>query len=81
MPGASASTSTLAMAACCAHHVTDVLPLVGLSAAAVFVAEYRIHFMVLGLITNIVGIGVMLWLIWRERSRALREYALEVSQP
>jgi hypothetical protein len=79
MPGASAGTSTLAMAACCAHHVTDVLPLVGLSAAAVFLAEYRIHFMVLGLITNLIGVGVMLWLIRRERRRALRAYALEAS--
>ncbi len=32
--GASGTTSTLAMAACCAHHVTDVLPILGLTAAA-----------------------------------------------
>lgn len=80
MPGASAGTSTLAMAACCAHHVTDVLPLIGFSAAAVFLAEYRIHFMVLGLITNLAAIGVMMWLIRRERRRALGAYALEASQ-
>ena len=71
LTGAGTGTSTLAMVACCAHHVTDVLPLVGLSAAAVFLAEYKVWFMAVGLVTNLVGIAVMLRLLWRERRQAL----------
>ena len=69
--GTAGGTSTLAMVAYCAHHVTDVLPLVGLSTAAVFLAEYKIWFMGVGLATNILGIMVMLRLLRRERKRAL----------
>ncbi len=71
LTGAGTGTSTVAMVACCAHHVTDVLPLVGLSAAAVFLAEYKVWFMAAGLATNLVGIGVMLRLLRRERRQAL----------
>lgn len=71
LTGAGTGTSTLAMVACCAHHVTDVLPLVGLSAAAVFLAEYKVWFMAVGLATNLAGILVMLRLLWRERRRAM----------
>lgn len=69
LAGAGGGTSTAAMVACCAHHVTDVLPLVGLSAAATFLAEYRIPFMLVGLATNLVGIGVIGYLILRQRRR------------
>lgn len=67
LTGAGGGTSTAAMVACCAHHVTDVLPLLGLSAAATFLAEYRIPFMLVGLATNLIGIGVMVYLIVRQR--------------
>jgi hypothetical protein len=67
LAGAGGGTSTVAMVACCAHHVTDVLPLLGLSAAAAFLAEYRIPFMLVGLVTNLIGIGVMVYLIIRQR--------------
>ncbi len=69
LAGAGGGTSTVAMVACCAHHVTDVLPLVGLSAAATFLAEYRIPFMLVGLGTNLIGIGVIVILILRTRRR------------
>jgi hypothetical protein len=62
--------STVAMAACCAHHVADVLPLVGLTAAATFLANWKIPFMIVGLLTNIIGIVVMLRIIYKERRRA-----------
>ncbi|HSB90247.1 MAG TPA: hypothetical protein VLD63_09510 [Anaerolineales bacterium] len=51
--------STAAMAACCAHHVTDVLPLLGLSAAAAFLAEWKTPFLIVGLLTNLAGIALM----------------------
>ncbi len=70
MTGAGGGTSTVAMVACCAHHVTDVLPLLGLSVAATFLAEYRIPFMMVGLLTNLIGIGLMVRIVWREKQRA-----------
>ena len=63
--------STVAMAACCAHHVADALPLLGLTAAATFLANWKIPFMIAGLLTNLLGIALMLRLIFRERARAL----------
>ena len=69
MTGASGTTSTIAMAACCAHHVSDVLPILGLTAAATFLAEYRTAFMLIGLSTTLVGIGVMLVILFKERRK------------
>jgi Cu+-exporting ATPase len=69
---ASGGISTAAMVACCAHRVADVLPLVGLSAAAAFLANWKIPFLVVGLISNFIGIAVMLRVIYQERQRALR---------
>jgi hypothetical protein len=73
--GAGGGTSTLAMVACCAHHVTDVLPILGLTAAAAFLAQYRTIFMYAGLGTTISGIIVMLVILFRERRKALDFYS------
>jgi len=51
--GASGGTSATAMVACCLHHVTDMLPILGLSAAATFLTRYQRPFMLLGLAMNI----------------------------
>jgi hypothetical protein len=56
--GASGGTSTATMVACCAHHLTDVLPLVGISAAATFLARYKTWLMAGALLFNLAGIGV-----------------------
>ncbi len=71
MTGASGGMSAAAMVACCAHHVTDVLPLVGLTAASAFLAEYRIAFMLIGFATTIVGIVVIGIAIIKARRRAI----------
>ncbi len=77
IPAAGATTaagggvSTMAMVACCAHHVTDVLPLVGFTAAATFLASWKIPFMVVGLLTNLIGIAIMLREILKARRRAV----------
>ena len=71
MTGAGGTTSTLGMVACCAHHVTDVMPILGLSAAASFLAEYQTLFMFIGLGTTIVGILVMVRILIRARKKAL----------
>jgi hypothetical protein len=72
MMGAGGTTSTLAMVACCAHHITDVLPILGLTAAATFLAQYRIAFMLVGLGTTLVGIAVMLIILVKERRKAVQ---------
>jgi len=69
--GAGGAASTAAMVACCAHHVTDVLPILGLTAAATFLAEYQTEFMLVGLGTTLASIAVMLVILFRERRRAL----------
>ena len=69
---ASTGTSGAAMLACCAHHVVDLLPLVGLSAAAVFLGAYRTPLLLLGLATNALGIAV----IGRQLRRARRACAV-----
>ena len=71
MTGASGATSTFAIAACCAHHVTDVLPILGLTAAATFLTEYRTAFMLVGLGTTLVGIVMMLVILFKERRKAI----------
>lgn len=76
MTGASGGMSTAAMVACCAHHVTDVLPILGLTAAATFLAEYRIAFMLVGLGMTLVGIVYMLVILFRERRKSLQMLAL-----
>lgn len=68
--GASGTTSTVAMLACCAHHVTDVLPILGLTAAATFLGRYRLLFMWAGLGMTLIGIIVMLSILFKERRRA-----------
>ncbi|HSM72167.1 MAG TPA: hypothetical protein VK851_11545 [Anaerolineales bacterium] len=67
--GASGSTSATAMVACCLHHVTDVLPILGLSAAASFLTRYQRPFMLVGLAMNLIGIGIMLFVLYRERQK------------
>jgi len=67
MAGAGGGTSTAAMVACCTHHVTDILPLVGLSAATTFLANYKVPFMLIGLAMNLVGIGIALRAIRKAR--------------
>ena len=76
LAGAGGATSTLAMVACCAHHVTDVLPVLGLTAAATFLAEYQTAFMLVGLGTTLAGILVMLAILFRERRKAIQHLQL-----
>lgn len=69
MMGASGGTSATAMVACCIHHVTDALPILGLSAAASFLTRYQRPFMLVGLAMNLIGIGVILFVLYRERQK------------
>lgn len=50
---ASGPTSVVSMAACCAHHVADLIPLVGLVSAASFLVRYQVPLMVAALVFNV----------------------------
>src|SRR3972149_4210242 len=41
---ASGGVSTGAMIACCLHHLADVMPIIGLSAIALFLTQYQTFF-------------------------------------
>ncbi|MBM3182264.1 MAG: hypothetical protein FJZ86_18250 [Chloroflexi bacterium] len=69
MMGTNSGTSVTAMVACCLHHVTDVLPILGLSAAATYLTRYQRPFMLVSLGLNIIGIIVMLVVLYRERQK------------
>jgi len=76
LTGMGGAPSPVAMVACCAHHVTDVLPILGLTAAAAFLAEYQTAFMLVGLATTLIGIVVMLLILFRERHKAIQHLRL-----
>ena len=61
--GTSTAVSGMAMVACCAHHAVDLLPILGLSAAAIFLSEYQEQLLIFGVLTNLAGIGMMFWFI------------------
>ena len=53
---ASSVTSTVGMIACCAHHATDVVPILGLSALSLWLVNFQKPLLILGIISNLVGI-------------------------
>ena len=57
---AGASASTAGMVACCAHHIVDLAPFLGASAAATFLTAYKVPFILAGLAVN--GLGITLGL-------------------
>ena len=52
--------SGASMVACCAHHLTDFLPILGLSAAAIFLDKYQLTFILIALFSNFIGVVYML---------------------
>lgn len=67
---ASTGTSTTAMLACCAHHLADVAPILGLSGAAVFLNAYKTPLLWLGIAMNLIGILYLAHQIRRARQMA-----------
>ena len=54
------SVSAGSMVACCSHFLLNVIPIVGLSGIALFLAAYQKWFLGIGILSNIIGIGIML---------------------
>lgn len=57
---ATTGTSATAMVACCAHHLSEVLPIIGLSATSVFLSRYQIPLIIFGVAMNGLGIVYMI---------------------
>lgn len=55
--GTSAGT---AMLACCAHHATDVLPILGLSGVSIFLTQYQKPILLVSLGINAIGVSIMM---------------------
>lgn len=64
----STGTSAVSMVACCAHHLSEVLPIIGLSGAAVFLTRYQIPLIMLGIFMNIFGIVYMIHTIQKVKN-------------
>ena len=72
----SCGVSSLAMAACCAHRVADLLPFVGLSAAATVLASWKEPLLWLAVFSNAVGVAILAFTIYRRRRLALQPLRL-----
>lgn len=70
LTGAGTGTSTVSMIACCVHHVADTAPILGLAGianVATFLTDYKIPFMLIGLVMNLIGIMVTLRIIQKTK--------------
>jgi hypothetical protein len=59
--GTGGSASAVGVVACCAHHVVDLAPVIGVSGAAVFLTSYRVPIMlagIAGIAVNAVGVAI-----------------------
>lgn len=66
---ASGGVSATAMVACCAHHLSELLPIVGLGLAASFFVKYQKLFLIIGVISNGIGIAYMGYLFKKCKGR------------
>lgn len=48
------------MIACCSHFLLGIIPIVGFSGVAVFLTAYQKELLGVGILSNVVGIGIML---------------------
>lgn len=51
----SSAASTVSMIACCAHHLTDVVPILGLSALSLWLVNFQKPLLILGILSNLAG--------------------------
>ncbi len=73
----SGTVSTTSMIACCAHHITDVLPLIGFSFLAVIANRYQTFLISLGIVSNLLGTLVMLRMMQRHRITHIKNPVLK----
>jgi uncharacterized membrane protein YhaH (DUF805 family) len=56
--GAGTGASAVGMVACCAHHLTDLVPLLGATGLAAFLFDWRVPFMLVGITVNGIAIAI-----------------------
>lgn len=56
---ASTGVSATSMVACCAHHIADIAPFLGITALGLFLTKYQSTFLLMGVFSNILGITYM----------------------
>ena len=63
LTGAVAGTGTISggsMVACCSHFLLQMIPFAGASGLAIFLVNYQKLFLGVGILSNVIGIGLML---------------------
>ncbi|MBI2100980.1 hypothetical protein HYT53_00020 [Candidatus Woesearchaeota archaeon] len=56
---ASTGASATSMVACCAHHIADIAPFLGITALGLFLTKYQSTFLLIGISSNVLGITYM----------------------
>lgn len=67
---ANTATSTVGMITCCAHHLTDILPVIGLSALSTLLVNYQTPILIIGIISNILGIRYLYLLVIKYKNNS-----------
>ncbi len=67
---ASTGVSTTSMIACCAHHIADIAPFLGITALGLFLTKYQSTFLLGGILSNILGITYMASMINTKLSKS-----------
>jgi hypothetical protein len=60
----SGGISVVSMIICCSHYILNLLPFLGALVGVSFfsvLSEYTLHFLILGVISNIIGLGVIFY--------------------
>ena len=71
--GTGAGASVVGMLACCAHHLADIAPLVGVNLAATFLATYRVPFMAVGIAVNAIAVTITVHKLREEAGQLARQ--------
>jgi hypothetical protein len=78
----SGGISTTSMLACCIHHVTEFIPLIGISAFTIFLVEFQVFFLIVGILFGTLSIMNILIHIQKHKvfeSPSIFEYLKDVN--
>ena len=56
---ASTGASATSMVACCAHHIADIAPFLGITTLGLFLTKYQSTFLLIGISSNVLGVTYM----------------------
>ena len=61
--GTSSAFSGISMVVCCAHHLAEVIPVLGITGLSLFLTEFQKEALILGVGINLIGVAYMLWIL------------------